>query len=327
MSIEESAWQAAVDAINAAEHPVLACHVGPDGDALGSMLALAIALSKQGRAVTPSYSEPFVIPKQYVFLPNLELLRPPDQVPDSPDLMITFDAGSIDRLGTLADTAKRAKNLIVVDHHRSNDNFGTINLVDGDAAASAVLVFELLGRLGIALDRDIATCLYTGIVTDTGRFQYQNTTPPVMSIAAELLKYDIEHDRICRIIYDTHPIGYLRLLSDALERMEMRPDASMVWTWVANDDLAKAGVGLDETEALIDVVRTADAADVALVLKQMPEGWYKVSMRSKGVADVGALCQSFGGGGHALAAGFTSDSDDPRQIADTIAVRLRDAMA
>ncbi|MHB8512971.1 MAG: DHH family phosphoesterase [Actinomycetota bacterium] len=322
MTIEESAWTKAIEALQAAEHPVLSCHLGPDGDALGSMIALAIALHKQGRAVTASYSEPFDIPKQYAFFPGLDLLKHPNEVPDEPELLITFDAGSIDRLGTLTDKAKKAKTLIVVDHHRSNDHFGHINLIDPNAAASAVLVFELLERLKIDLDKDIATCLYTGLVTDTGRFQYQNTTPKVMKIAAELLEHKIEHDRIARIIYDTHPVGYLRLLSVALHRLVINTHASMVWTWITNHDLKEADIGLDDTEALIDVVRTADVAEVALVLKETPQGTFKASMRSKGKADVGKVCESFGGGGHALAAGFTSPLHDPAEIAKQIAAKL-----
>ncbi len=325
MTIAESSWTTAVDAIGAADHPVLACHLGPDGDALGSMVALALGLKTLGRSVTASWSEPFGVPKQYGFLPGLDLVSPPSTVPESPDLMITFDAGSLERLGTLEKNARNAKALIVVDHHRSNDSFGTVNLIDPDAAASAVLVYELLQRMSIPLNRDIAMCLYTGLVTDTGRFQYRNTTPSVMTMAADLLTHGIEHDRISRLIYDTHPAGYLRLLSIALARMEILPEPSMVWTWIDNSDLDAAGVTLEDTEALIDVVRTAQEAEVACVIKQSPEGRYKVSMRSKGVADVGAVCEALGGGGHALAAGFTSPDGDPGSIAAAVAERLTSA--
>lgn len=323
MTINEESWTSAIQAIRSATQPVLSCHVGPDGDALGSMIALGLALKGQGVRVSASYSEPFVIPKQYTFLPGLDLLLPPASLPAEPDLMITFDAGSMDRLGDLSVNAGAAKTLIVIDHHRSNDNFGTINLIDPNAAASAVIVHELLKRMEISLTTEIAACLYTALVTDTGRFQYQNTTPAVMQIAADLLSYNIEHDKIARIVYDTHPAAYLRLLSAALDRAEVMDVPSMIWTWVENADLHKAGIGLDDTEGLIDVVRTAEEAEVALVMKQMPEGHYKVSMRSKGATDVGAVCQAFGGGGHALAAGFTSDSDDPRAVANAIAAKLR----
>lgn len=327
MTITEATWNEAVAAINAAEQPVLACHLGPDGDALGSMVALALGLATRGRKVTASWSEPFGVPRQYDWLSGLDLLSPPSDVPAEPDVMITFDAGSLERLGTLEPNARAAKKLIVVDHHRSNDNFGHINLVDPEAAASAVLVHELLGRMGIPLDREIAQNLYVGLVTDTGRFQYSNTTPRVMTIASDLLAHGIEHDRIARIIYDTHPLGYLRLLSVALSRIEMisgpSKETSMVWTWIDNDDLKTAGIGMDDTEALIDVVRVAEEAEVACVLKETADGRFKVSMRAKGATDIGAICEALGGGGHALAAGFTAEGTDPRAIALDIAARLK----
>jgi len=327
VTITEAAWNEAVAAIDAAEHPVLACHLGPDGDALGSMVALGLGLASRGRKVTASWSEPFAVPRQYEWLPGLDLLAPPSDVPAEPDVMITFDAGSLERLGTLEPQARAAKKLIVVDHHRSNDSFGHINLVDPDAAASAVLVHELLGRMGIPLDREIAQNLYVGLVTDTGRFQYSNTTPRVMRIAADLISHDIDHPRIARIVYDTHPLGYLHLLSIALSRIELiagsSTESTMVWTWIDNDDLKTAGIGLDETEALIDVVRVAEEAEVACVLKETPDGRFKVSMRAKGAIDIGAICEALGGGGHALAAGFTAEGTDPRAVALDIADRLK----
>ncbi|MGH2784532.1 MAG: DHH family phosphoesterase, partial [Actinomycetota bacterium] len=139
------------------------------------------------------------------------------------------------------------------------------------------------------------------------------------------LGYGIPHDEIARIVYDTHPAGFLKVLALALERAEVVPDASMIWTWVTRDDLERNGIDPEDTDGLIDVVRTADVAEVAAVLKELPDGTYKVSMRAKSTADVGALCESFGGGGHALAAGFTADGTDPRAIAGSIAERLRAA--
>jgi phosphoesterase RecJ-like protein len=323
MSIDETSWEEALRVLRAPGRVVLACHLGPDGDALGSMLALGLALRAAGREVIASWgSDPFVVPKQYGFLPGLDLATTPDRVPPAPDLMATFDAGSFARLGTLEPNARAARSLVVVDHHASNDSFGTVNLIDPDAAASAVLVYELLGRLGAPLDRDIAACLYTGIVTDTGRFQYRNTTPRIHEIAADLLSYDIAHDTIARLVYDTHPVGYLKVVAAALDRAEVIPDAGMIWTWITQADLAAAGIDLEDTEALIDVVRTAETAEVACVLKENPQGRFKVSMRSKGAVDVGAVCEAFGGGGHRLAAGFTSADGDPRGIVEAIAARL-----
>ena len=326
MSIPESEWTRALEAISSADTVALACHLGPDGDALGSLLALTIALQEQGKKTVASWgSDPFTTPPHYTYLPKLDLLSPPSDFPTEPDLMITFDAGSFERLGSLEPNARAAKQLVVLDHHVSNDHFGSINLIDADAAASAVIVFDLLRRLDAHLDRDIATCLYTGIVTDTGRFQYKNTTPEVHRITAELLAAGAPHVEITQTIYNTHPVGYLRLAATALEKLQVRDDASLVWTWVTTDDLAHAQVGLEDIEALIDLVRTADVADVAVVLKQEPSGTYRVSMRSKGESDVGAVATRFGGGGHALAAGFTSSDGNPHETIEQIVAALRGA--
>lgn len=323
MTISDTAWRDALAAINGAGEIVLACHQGPDGDALGSMLALQLALKKKGRDAVASWgSEPFTVPRHYAFLPGLDGLSPPENVAAAPELMITFDCGSFERLGTLESNARAATKLVVVDHHVSNDSFGQVNLIDPDVAASAVVVYKLIKRMGIELDREIATCLYTGILTDTGSFKYRNTTPEIHEIAADLLFHGIAHDEIARVVYDTHPVGYLKLLGVALERAEVVPDASMIWTWVTEDDLKRCRVGMEDTEALIDSIRTADVAEVACVLKQF-DGSYKVSMRSKGSVNVGAVCESFGGGGHAFAAGFTADGGDPRAIVTSIAEKLR----
>lgn len=326
MSISEMEWARALEVISSADTVALACHLGPDGDALGSLLALTIALHERGKKTVASWgSDPFTTPPHYTYLPKLDLLSPPSDFPKTPDLMVTFDAGSFERLGSLEPNARAAKQLVVVDHHVSNDHFGSINLVDPDAAASAVIVFELLQRMDVPLDEPIATCLYTGIVTDTGRFQYKNTTPDVHRITAELLAAGAPHVEITQTIYNTHPVGYLRLAATALDKLQVRDDASLVWTWVTAQELERAQVGLEDIEALIDLVRTADVADVAVVLKQQSDGKYRVSMRSKGASDVGAVASQFGGGGHALAAGFTSSDGNPHATIEEIVTALRGA--
>lgn len=323
-AIAEADWTRATAVLADAGSVALSCHLGPDGDALGSMLALGLALRARGAEAVASWgSEPFALPKQYAFLPGLDLVVPPGRFPASPDVLVTFDAGSAERLGTLEPNAGAARCLVVVDHHASTQPFGHVNLIDPAAAASAVIAYELIGRLGLEIDRDVATCLYTGIVTDTGRFQYRNTTPVVHAIAGDLLARGVAHDEVTRVIYDTHPIGFLRLASEVLERLRYRPEANMVWSYFTQADLARHGIGIEDTDALIDLVRTADVADVAALLKESPDGRYKVSMRSKGASDVGALCESFGGGGHALAAGFTANGRDPAETIEEIVRALR----
>jgi phosphoesterase RecJ-like protein len=308
VDLPEPLWAEAVGAIEGADEVALACHLGPDGDALGSLLALALGLRALGKRVVASWgSEPFRVPGQYAFLPGLDLLSPPAEFPEAPALLVTFDTGSVDRLGTLAGAVARAGCTIVVDHHASNTRYGTLNLVDEHAAASVLLVEELLRRLGVPLSADVAACVYTGLTTDTGSFKYQATTPAVHEVAARLLATGIDHAAIAREVWDTNRFGYVRLLGTLLTRAALEP--GLVWTWSTQADFAEHGVGMDEIEGAIDVLRTTVEADVAVICKETPEGAYAVSMRSKGGADVGAVAVALGGGGHRYAAGFTSTAD------------------
>jgi phosphoesterase RecJ-like protein len=306
MPISATRWTEAAEAVAAARQVVVSCHVNPDGDALGSALALHLALTRAGHASIVSFSEPFTVAPHYRFLPGLDQLTPPARVPTDADLFICFDTAAPDRLGSLAGAFKGAGRTIVVDHHATNGGFGDINLIDPAVPASVVLVRELLRRLGIPLDRDLATCLYTGLVTDTGRFQYQATSPATHLLAAELLEAGVDQYEVSKALFETNSIGYLRLLADSLGRVRQVPEASLIWTSVTLADLATHGVDMDETEGLIDVVRTDAASDVAAVFKEQQGGTWKGSLRSKGGTDVGRVAARLGGGGHRYAAGFTS---------------------
>ena len=305
-------WAQAVALLEAAGEVDLACHVGPDGDALGSMLALGIALRSSGKKVRASWgSEPFEVPQPYRGLPGLDLLVHASEVPPHPELLVTFDTGSVARLGALADRVDAAQEVLVIDHHASNTRFGTVNVVDVHAASTASMVVDLIGALGLEVTADVAACAYTGLVTDTGSFKYAGTTPEVHQLAARLLATGIRHDLISRAIWDTAPFGYLKLLGLVLARAVLEPEAvgglGLVWTAVGADDLNRHDLALADVEGVIDVLRTTVEAEVAVVVKVDPEdGWLKVSTRSKGRLDVGAVCVALGGGGHRFAAGFTS---------------------
>jgi len=323
-------WDDVVQRLRRADQVALACHVGPDGDALGSMLGLGLALRALGKRVVGSWGgEPFEVPASYTFLPGLDLLVPPGRFPAAPELLVTLDTGSADRLGSLADRVETAGHCIVVDHHASNTRFGGINLVDPDAAATAVLVADLVDRLGLPLTAELAEPIYTGLITDTGVFRYAATTPSVHRLAARLLTTGIQHDRITRAIYDTAPFEYVRLLGSVCERAQLEVDAvgglGMLWSTVPAEDLSAAKLGLADVEGVIDVLRTAQEAEVAVVLKGDPvEGGWKVSLRSKGAVDVGRICTALGGGGHRFAAGFTS-TEEPGRVLARLRADLRGA--
>jgi phosphoesterase RecJ-like protein len=318
----EADWSNAVKIIDGAGQVCLACHVRPDADALGSMLAVAVALAGRpgDRSVVASFGDdPFEVPGILRFLPGQSLLRRPADFPVRPDVMVSFDAASIDRLGQLAGPAEAAGALIVLDHHASNTGFGTVNLVDPTAAATAVLAAGLIDRLGITLTEDIALGLYAGLVTDTGSFKYAATTPQVHELAARLLATGIDPGSVSRELYDRAPFSYLRMLSAALGRAQLDRDAAsglgMVWTTVTRADRAQASLPLDAAESVIDIVRKTDEAEVAAVLKEADDGTWQVSVRSKSLVDVGAACAALGGGGHPRAAGFSYSGGEAAAIA------------
>jgi phosphoesterase RecJ-like protein len=310
----EDALEQAAAAIERAPLVALACHVTPDGDALGSMLAMHLLCRSQGKASVASWPEPFIVAPHYTYLPGLDTVTKPVDFPDAPPVMVTFDCGSLDRLNELAVPAGAAGALIVVDHHATNDSYGTINLLDADAAASAVMVYRLAKRLGWPLTRDIAICLYTGIVTDTGRFQYSNTSPEVLEMATELSRFDLPIADMSRQLFEEHRFAYLQMVAAALQRAELDIDRRFVATWLTIADLERFGVEMDEAEGLIDIVRRTAEADVSCVLKEGADGT-RVSLRSVTDFDVSAIAMRFGGGGHRAAAGFT----DPRPIPEVLA--------
>jgi bifunctional oligoribonuclease and PAP phosphatase NrnA len=326
--IPEGDWTRAVGALRQAGEICLACHIRPDGDALGSMLAVTQALRAcrpGARIVASCGDQPLQVPATLRFLPGVDLLSPPASVPAEPELMITFDVSSVDRLGVLAGQAARACELIVLDHHASNPGFGTINLIDPGAAATAVLAARLIELLGVPLTAPIATGLYTGLVTDTGSFRF-STTPRVHQLAARLLETGIDPGAIADALWDQLPFGYLRVLSAALGRAVLEPAEAgghgLVWTTVTRADRAADGLPFAVSEPVVDEVRSTGEADVALVFKESDEGVWHVSARSKGQADVGRVCQAMGGGGHSRAAGFSTSQPVPEVMA-----RLRELLA
>ena len=310
----ESELDRAVDVITDAPSLALACHVCPDGDALGSMLALHHLCLSQDKPSTASWSEPFEVAPHYRFLPGLDLATKPADFPAAPDVMVTFDCGSMGRLGDLGRNASAAATLVVIDHHASNDHYGSVNVIDPYAAATAVLVRRLAGRLGWPLTRDAAICLYTGLVTDTGRFQYSNTTPAVFALAEELSSFDLPIADMSRQLFEEHRFEYLRMVGDCIGRAELDRDLRFVSTVVTLEDFRTHGCQVEETEGLIDLVRRASEAEVSCVLKETPDG-LRVSLRALAETDVSAIAAHFGGGGHRYAAGFVS----PGTVADVLA--------
>ena len=249
----------------------LLCHVNPDGGALlGSTLALHHVLLAAGVDSVASFPSPFVVAPHYRDLPGLNLLTPPELADHEPEVMVTFDCGDLARLGDLETNAKAARELIVIDHHASNERYGTINVIDVKAAASGVLVRRLIARLGLPLTRDAAVCLYAALVCDTGRFQYESTTPEVFELAAELACFDLPIATLSRTLFEEHRFAYLKLVADVLARAQLVPEKGFVWAKVTQADLHRHGVTFEEIEGLIDVVRRTREADVSCSCSRKP---------------------------------------------------------
>jgi phosphoesterase RecJ-like protein len=311
----EASLSRAANAVAGAASVALACHVNPDGDALGSMLGLFHVLRADGRDVVASFPKPFTIAPHYRELPGLDLLTDPIDFPTEPDVMVTFDCGSLGRLGDLEPAAKAARELIVLDHHVSNTRYGTINVIDPAAAASGVLVRRLVLELGLPLTTEAAIALYAALVCDTGRFQYETTTPSVFELARELVAFDVPVSRLSRQLFEEHRFAYLKLLGEALANAELDQERRFVWTAVTQDMLTRHDVTLEEVEGLIDIVRRATEAEVTCVLKEEADGSVRVSLRSLGDVDVRLIAAENGGGGHRFAAGFESTLEIPAVVA------------
>jgi phosphoesterase RecJ-like protein len=309
--------------LTGASRVALACHVDPDADALGSMIGLSNHLRAMGKRTVCSFpNDPFEAPRWVQMLPGNEALVPPGEFPERPGVMVTCDVASMDRLATLARPATRAQALIWIDHHVTNEGLGTISLVDPHASSTCELVWGLIREMGVEPSAETATCIYAGLVTDTGRFQYQAVRPETLRLAAELREFPFDHAGLVQALYEDNSVAYLKLLGVALERVRLEPEADLVWSYLTRADLEEAGVHAAETDDLIDVLRTAREADVAAVIKQRRDGGFKVSMRSRGRHDVASVAAAFGGGGHRLAAGYTSKHG----LADTVE-HLRGALA
>ena len=286
---------------------LLISHVYPDGDCLGSLTAfykLLKNLNKQAYMFINS-----VIPYQYAFMPNLEKIRDsyPKDMQDDP-VIIFLDCADIERAQFDIESLKgKIKSIINIDHHMSNPDFGDINLVDHEKAATAEMVFELVNKYYPEhIDIDIATGLYVGLLTDTGRFQYSNTTKEVHNIVSHLLNFDIRPSKIFSHIYECEPRNRFKLLEIALKRIKIIDSKSLIYSYVLEKDFQKLDLPYSANDGIIEMLRSVKGIDVAALFKQVEKDHFKVSLRSSnnGV-DVSKIAQAFGGGGHKKAAAYS----------------------
>ena len=289
---------------------LLTAHEGPDGDALGSLLGLHHLLAQIGKdSVMFMAAKEFPLPIEYRFLPLEEVFHEPPA--DMADRTVVFlDCGNVDRMPV--DFLTAGDNFrINIDHHHDNTRFGDVNLVDTAASSTAEIVFGLARELGGRITPQIASALYVGMVTDTGKFMYENTDAGTHRIAADLIEAGVEVDDTYRRLYEHVPIEKLRLVSRALDAIQRHCDDRLILTYVTGADYAASGAGEEMTEGIIDFLRSVEGAKVAALVRDLGgrgRAARKVSLRSSGgEVDVSAIARAHGGGGHKRAAGFSTD--------------------
>lgn len=291
-----------VDLLVQAKKVLLLTHVFPDGDALGSQIGLGHALEAMGKEVY-LYSEE---PASYIleFIPGCDKLNTFLPEEQDFDCVVALDCGDMRRLGNQAHALLEHQPFIVIDHHAGHKNFGNLRWVDHNRSSTGEMVYDLVRLLGGRISKDCAYCLYTAILTDTGSFRYESTTPHTMRVAADLMEYGINVTEICGHIYDNYTKNRLQLLQQVLASLELYAEDKIAIIRVSQSLLQATGTTGADTELFINFPRSLQTVKVAVFLKETPDNLIGVSMRAKGEVDVAEVARNFGGGGHINAAGF-----------------------
>lgn len=296
----------AVELLSAATTIAVLCHVNPDADTIGAGLALAAVLEQSDKQVQVSFAAPATLPESLRSLPGCHLLVSPEVLRRDVDLVVTVDVPSSDRLGELGELAADGQQLLVIDHHASNDLFGTANFVDTSADSTTLLVAELIDAWGKPIDAGVAHCIYAGLTTDTGSFRWASAR--ALRLAARLVEAGVDNAALSRSLMDTHPFAWLPMLSRVLGSAQLLPDAAggrgLVYAVVDNQDWVASRP--EEVESIVDIVRTTQQAEVAAVFKEVDPQRWSVSLRAKVDVDLAAVASGLGGGGHRLAAGYST---------------------
>lgn len=297
----------AADAIQRAQTIVMACHVSPDGDALGSMLGLALALAPMGKSLTLLAQDG--VPAIYQFLPQKHLIQSSTECAHF-DLALVLDCGDLARVGDrVMPMIARAKIVVDIDHHAVAGAFGDIQVLDTQVASTSEIVYALLQTLGLPLTSQIATCLFTGVTTDTGSFRYQNVSPRTLRVAADLVEAGARPADISEQVFENKTFAATRLLGHALSSLSETEGRRIVWAHITAQDFLALQAADEDTEGIVGPVRGVRGADVGILFREMPapdgKPSIRISLRSRPGINVALVAQQFGGGGHALAAGCT----------------------
>lgn len=298
----------------------LCAHTNPDGDALGSALALRKIIEAHwpDKSVVNLLADPDPIPRIYAFLPGSADMVYARDYTDNPDLFISVDLSVAHRLCDGEKVLQRAAAAIIIDHHPCEQPYAQVNLIRPSAAATGVIVCEFARYLGVDIDADVAQCLFCAIATDTGRFQYQNADPEAFSIASLLVDAGASPSDVSLNVYQNFSLSYLHLESAVMGRITTFEGGKIAYSYATAADIERTGASLDECDGLIDVVRSVAGSEVALFLKEVPGGKVRGNLRSKTNHDVSAIARTLGGGGHVAAAGFTLEGDIDEALSETL---------
>jgi phosphoesterase RecJ-like protein len=298
-----------VRAIRANERFLLVTHENPDGDALGSILGMKLALDRLGKDAVMFLSGDGDLPQEYSFM-ELDDLRRTLPGDAAERVLLALDCANAQRTGLDENFLSELAVTVDVDHHHDNSRFGTINYIAPAASSTGEIVRDLLRELGVELTPEIAEALYIALVTDTGRFQYANTTPKALRLAAELVEAGVDAHRVFQGIYESVEFAKLKLLARALDRAEILEGGRLVVSYLLRSDFNALGVGEEYAEGIIDYLRAVDGSEMAAIIREPPEppdAPRRISLRaSSDELDVSAIARKSGGGGHRQAAGFSS---------------------
>jgi len=273
-------------------------HITPDGDSIGSTLALTLALLKMGKRAVPVIKDD--IPKKYRFLPGTDLIV--KDTSESFDAVIALDCGDIERLGFEKQLKEYGPIVINIDHHKSNDFFGDLNLVDANSSSVGEMVYRLIdGKIDI--DYDIALNLYTAIITDTGSIKYSNTTPSSLKILANLVDKGVKPDYVSRHVFERRSLASIKLLKSVLNTLEISADGKIASLLITRDMLRDSGASEEDTDGMINYAREIEGVEVAVIFKENEDSLIRVGFRSNEWVDVSMIAAKFNGGGHPRAAG------------------------
>jgi len=299
----QASFHHALVALRRASSVVVCAHVRPDGDAMGSVLGLTLALRENGVAAVPTLAHGSHVPSTYSFLPGYSLFVPVHDL-EAPQVFVALDSPNADRIGDAAKLAKAAETVIVIDHHPDAQPFGDILVHEPTAAATGQIVWNLAKEFDNPPSADVAQCCYVGLLTDTGRFCYDNTTADSFRAAAEMVEAGASPAEIAVYVYQSRSSASLAIENRAMSRLTVANGGRVAYAWVTDADFEEIGALPEEAESLPDAVRVVEGVDVAILLRQAG-GEVRGNLRSKTGFDVSAVAQHFGGGGHRAASGFT----------------------